>query len=515
MLHLAGLRVRIKFRLFLAVAIVLMVPALAHAVTYSDAQLKRILEGSAVYATGGICRTQNDPLGTVPTIKLKFEKSGKLDVQIECINLRDRVTSTDSNAAWRLNGGKLCIRGTDPIFLQSLPAHGENCMPAQETRFGFELIDDEGDRIWFFQVEQHPVYGSQDELLAALKTDRPAPVTAEVAAPPAPQPVIQPAVQSQQAVQQTPQQPSSPGISRAAADSAMWDEIKFSSRVSDFQRYLAAYPNGLFVQLADNQIRSLITAQAQSHAVANTASQTVPISDIEFGDYHALVIGINNYKYINKLGTAVSDAKSVAALLKNQYGFKVRTLIDPDRAGIIDAFDEYRESLSETDNLLIYYAGHGWLDDETSEGYWLSVKARSNRKSQWVSNSTITKSLKALPAKHVMVVADSCFSGTLTRAADISFRDKGYLKRMARKRARVAMVSGGLEPVADDSGSGHSPFANAFMDALKKNPGVIDGTRLFSEVRRPVTLNARQTPEYSDVRDADHDGGDFLFVRKR
>jgi len=30
-----------------------------------------------------------------------------------------------------------------------------------------------------------------------------------------------------------------------------------------------------------------------------------------------------------------------------------------------------------------------------------------------------------------------------------------------------------------------------------------------------VLLNAQQTPQYSDVRQAGHDGGDFLFVRRR
>jgi tetratricopeptide (TPR) repeat protein len=328
------------------------------------------------------------------------------------------------------------------------------------------------------------------------------------ASPPAPQapqpaPVTQPVVAAVQ--------PAKPASDTTAADSALWDEVKFSSKVSDFQRYVAAYPDGMFIQLAANQIRSLISAQA----AAATKAQPDSLDDIEFGDFHALVIGINDYKYITKLGTAVGDAKAVAEVLKDQYGFKVQMLIDPDRAEIVDAFDEYRETLSETDNLLIYYAGHGWLDDETDEGYWLTVKAKSGRKSQWVSNSTITKSLMALPAKHVMVVADSCFSGTLTRAADISFRNKNYLKRMAEKRARVAMVSGGLEPVADDGGKGHSPFAQAFIEALTANTSVIDGTRLFSQIRRPVILNAQQTPEYSDVRNAGHDGGDFLFVKTR
>ncbi len=61
----------------------------------------------------------------------------------------------------------------------------------------------------------------------------------------------------------------------------------------------------------------------------------------------------------------------------------------------------------------------------------------------------------------------------------------------------------------------HSPFARVFIAALKKNDAVMDGTTLFNEVRRPVMVSAQQTPEYSDVRNAGHDGGDFLFVRRR
>ena len=46
------------------------------------------------------------------------------------------------------------------------------------------------------------------------------------------------------------------------------------------------------------------------------------------------------------------------------------------------------------------------------------VDARLNRRRQWVSNATITDTLKGLEAKHVMVVADSCYSGTLIRGTD-------------------------------------------------------------------------------------------------
>ena len=69
--------------------------------------------------------------------------------------------------------------------------------------------------------------------------------------------------------------------------------------------------------------------------------------------------------------------------------------------------------------------------------------------------------------------------------------------------------------MADKGGGENSPFAKAFLDALRDNASIMDGTQLFSKMRRPVMVAAQQTPQYADVRQAGHDGGDFLFVRKK
>lgn len=64
-----------------------------------------------------------------------------------------------------------------------------------------------------------------------------------------------------------------------------------------------------------------------------------------------------------------------------------------------------------------------------------------------------------------------------------------------------------------EDGSGqHSIFAKAFIDILQENTSYLDGTELFSKIRRPVILGADQTPEYSDIRRAGHEGGDFIFL---
>jgi hypothetical protein len=69
--------------------------------------------------------------------------------------------------------------------------------------------------------------------------------------------------------------------------------------------------------------------------------------------------------------------------------------------------------------------------------------------------------------------------------------------------------------VVDGGGGGHSVFAKAFLDALRKNTAIMDGTTLFTKIRRPVMLMADQTPQYSDIRFAGHEGGDFVFIRRR
>jgi ankyrin repeat protein len=238
-----------------------------------------------------------------------------------------------------------------------------------------------------------------------------------------------------------------------------------------------------------------------------------PYPDIDFGSYSALIIGNNNYQYLPPLKTAQNDAKKVADTLKEKYGFKVKLLLDANRSDILLALNNLRWNLTKRDNLLIYYAGHGWLDKEADEGYWLPVNAQKDNTLAWISNSSITASLRALKAKHVLIVADSCFSGKLARGVHIVNKTPGYLSRLSRKRARCVISSGGLEPVIDSGGRGeHSVFASALLDILKENKGILDGAQLFNKLRRPVMLNSDQTPECSDIRKAGHEGGEFLFV---
>lgn len=252
----------------------------------------------------------------------------------------------------------------------------------------------------------------------------------------------------------------------------------------------------------------------------------LPKQDVTgFGRYHALVIGNDHYKHWPQLMNAISDAGAVATVLKDRYGFQVTFLKDATRAQIMKALNQYRKILTEKDNLLIYYAGHGHLEQGIDRGYWIPVDAEINDNSEWILLPGVTDMLQLISAKHVMVVADSCFGGKLTRTSLAQLKPgltedarMDLLKTLAQKRVRTAMTSGGVKPVLDAGGSGHSVFAEAFLGVLEENGTVLEAERLFWAVRTRVVstsqkLNAEQIPTYDPIHMAGHESlGDFIFV---
>lgn len=248
------------------------------------------------------------------------------------------------------------------------------------------------------------------------------------------------------------------------------------------------------------------------------SSQRSAVHGIDLGNFYALVIGNNRYPHFPKLKTAVQDAKVVSDLLENKYGFQVTQLKNAKRYKIFQELSRLRKTLTPEDNLLIYYAGHGYLDDNTKRGYWLPVDAETDNFANWLPTSDVTDMLHGMSAKHVMVVADSCYSGTLTRGIEVTTKQLepdqfSWIKKVNNKKSRTVMTSGGLEPVLDSGNGDHSIFSEAFIQSLNENSGVLEASIMFTQVRRLVVLNADQTPEYSDIRKAGHQGGDFIFVR--
>jgi hypothetical protein len=244
----------------------------------------------------------------------------------------------------------------------------------------------------------------------------------------------------------------------------------------------------------------------------------------QFGDYYALIIANQNYRSFERLDTPFQDARDLRTVLQRRFGFKVTELNDATRRDVFATLNNLRSKLTPRDNLLVFYAGHGEIDSVTQRGYWVPVDGEPKNRANWVSVVDVTDQLNAISAKQVLVVADSCYSGTMTRAAlpqaEAALAEDARLaaiRNFSRVRARVALTSGGLEPVVDGGAGRNSIFVKSLIEVLGAVREPIEARRLYGELTarflvRAQRLHVQQRPDYAPIKFAGHEAGDFLFV---
>lgn len=279
-------------------------------------------------------------------------------------------------------------------------------------------------------------------------------------------------------------------------------------------------------QSSDLSLRLLASGNASAESFPNSSNggEFKRSGDVQFGKFYAIIIGNNEYGAYPALKTPIADAKSLELLLRERYGFQTKLLINANRHAIMSAFNELNQKLTEQDNLLVYYAGHGEIDKKSQTAYWLPVDSETGNSANWISSQSITEFLSIMPAKHIMVVADSCYSGALTGSAvaklpegmDEAKRER-WLKAMNSRKARTVLTSGGVKPVMDQGGGEHSVFANAFLKVLRGNKRIIEDYDIFRDVANQVRASAarggfEQMPQYAPLQHAGHEGSPFFFV---
>ncbi|MCP5063433.1 MAG: caspase family protein [Ignavibacteriae bacterium] len=246
---------------------------------------------------------------------------------------------------------------------------------------------------------------------------------------------------------------------------------------------------------------------------------------IKAGKYIALIIGINDYDgYWSPLKNAVNDATAIADVLTEKYRFDdVHRLfnVSATRKNIIQKFEWLTNNVKPDDNVLIFYAGHGQFKRTLNKGYWVPVDAESNSTAGYISNNDIKTFLGGIPSKHTLLITDACFAGDIFRGRNtesVVFNPNNmekYYREVHRKTSRLALTSGSLEQVADAGKDNHSVFTYYLLRALKENKNkYIDATQLFNEFRMAVVNNSEQTPQLQVVRDANDEGGQFIFIKK-
>ena len=243
-------------------------------------------------------------------------------------------------------------------------------------------------------------------------------------------------------------------------------------------------------------------------------------------NYHALVIGISEYNAGNadhwdNLPNARGDADTIGNILEEAYGFEVTKLLDKNatKQAIIQNLDRLGR-ISDQDAVLVYFAGHGYYEDHLKEGYWIPTDAdrpegRKIPRDGWVWNSTINKIIGASVARHVLIIADSCYGGSLLRGGPELPEDRQFewYRQAINTPSRYLITSGDNEPVLD-GGAGHSVFAQQIIHYLKySQKGIFSASELGLAIRDRVSEVTGQMPRTERLSLPGDAGGEFVFVK--
>jgi len=278
----------------------------------------------------------------------------------------------------------------------------------------------------------------------------------------------------------------------------------------------------------------LITALISQLAIASeddkrglnwTGPSVTADTPFQMGDFRAVIIGNNHYKeggVWKNLNTAVNDAKTVASLLQSEYGFQDVTLLkNAGRKEILGAFKDLSNRVEPNDNVLVYYAGHGHLEDDERRGYWIPSDGEDYDDTTFIRNSTVRDEINIIAekTKHTLLISDSCFSGSLLRGGNRGPSQielsQGYYTKVGNKRSVQVFAAGGNEYVDDNyRNSGHSPFTYFLVNELRNNTQkYISLSELATNIIKAVANNVDQTPEAGVLAGAGDELGEFIFAR--
>lgn len=232
------------------------------------------------------------------------------------------------------------------------------------------------------------------------------------------------------------------------------------------------------------------------------------------GTQWLVLIGIDEYANphaLSRLNSCKADMKALGELLVSRFNYKPENVVElydakATRKGIERTIYDLLKKVGPNDSVAIGYAGHGYYDKDTRLGWWFPQDAESP--ADGIPNSTIRDWCAAFKAKKVLVIADSCFSGSLLSRE--GFTEDATLK------SRELLAAGGLHPVADaGSPDGlHSIFNHYLRWSLTRladqgKPFVTND--LYVSLYTPVKVNSSQEPQKGIMEGTFHEGGQFLF----
>ena len=280
------------------------------------------------------------------------------------------------------------------------------------------------------------------------------------------------------------------------------------------------------------------TIRLRAYDIDSQASEPIVLSVTrkreEVRNDYALLFGVNSYEHFDpwhKLTNPIPDVEAIGNELENRYGFAVEVVEDPSRDEVLTKINEYaRKQYNDNDQLLIFFAGHGYYEERNNIGIGYLVASDTlppeadRGKSSYISHGDLRERIENIGCEHIFLMVDACFSGAFDAPVAQFNRARGtnripndvtkrqFIKQSLAYKTRWYLTSGGKEYVSDGTPNQHSPFTRRVLDALRSMGGGKHGILTLEDIGRYVE-KATPQPRAGEF-GTNAPGSNFLFIRK-
>lgn len=296
----------------------------------------------------------------------------------------------------------------------------------------------------------------------------------------------------------------------------------------DFQGYelsgiriIATFPPFTFTAEPDvvtpekPPVENLAKAEGATRGVERV-NAPAPATNTTYKNY-LFVIGIDNYKYWEKLDNPVNDAKDFANTLMTRYLFDKENSIElyneeANWESIDSTFRHLKQTVRENDRLIIYYAGHGEYDTVKEKGYIVPCEARKGVTKDYYNYDEILTWVYQINSKHTLLFVDACSSGAIL-LDKMRGAAKPVTNELENHKSRFGITSGRLETSADSyRNTNHSPFSYFLLQILNDNqlPNLTI-YQLYDQLQQNLQQNRCKAPMCGPLKDTNDKNGVFVF----
>jgi len=209
------------------------------------------------------------------------------------------------------------------------------------------------------------------------------------------------------------------GLDKIAARYVTWAERALKrGQKRKAKRYLAS--------LRQVNPESPELARLEEQLLPSPSPSTPPPRYTRIGKNRALLIGIDEYKYVPQLTSCKKDVTAMKRLIQKVWGFKnreIKVLVDSKatKKSILRAIDNWLIRATEPgDRVFFFYSGHGVHvedksgdEDDSRDEAIVPVDTNKNLNNLIIDDELAAR-FKRLKGRKVMMIFDAPHSGTMT-----------------------------------------------------------------------------------------------------